>query len=409
MTRVIQEDKQNLLASLEHWQTRLDSHFQNLAKTREGSSLPLFALEHGLTSEETGEIARLLREYITSGNRLSIYWLLWVVYATEFGYQYTGDEYWPSFEEHTPGWQIYHRSSLRQWFKKFQTTYHGFVPSGPWAAHFSYIAWPISHAVLPRYLQYHFASALYQQRYRLAGLAKLDSVSIGRLLAAHTYNATTRFEKFLQQEELTGRIVLGLLGHDPADGHEPIYPVALKRILADLDRVRATRSWVKDARRTVIDRFVGIGQGAGPSARRSPTSGEDERQTDNFIQPDIKPSLFLRYSGGRWSVVVDVPSFTPLAALNPDLRAFLKRTRCSIAGSTDTKPAGWTLSGNRISVLKSWPDPGRPLIKFQQTHEVLDRLLQNDCRISSGPNWLFRIGADGLAREIKGRNDLAQF
>lgn len=390
---------------LDDWQERLDRHFCDLAYKRDGSGLPLFALEHGLTTEETEEIGRFLREYMASGKRLGVYWLLWVVYATEIGYHYTGGEYWQSFEEQTPGWEFQHRYSLRRWFRKFQTEYQGFVPSGSWAEHFSNIAWPITHAILPKYLQYHFASTLYQQRYRLAGLGTLDSVSVGRLLAAYAYKASTRFEQFLQQEELTGRIVLGLFGQNPKEGHEPIYPAALERILADLDRVHSTRSWVRDTRRTVIDRFKGIGQGAGPSMGGLQLSDEEEPFTDSFVQPDLRPNLLLRYSGGgKWAVAVEVPSFAPFAALHSDLRTFLMRTRCRLAGATDTKPAGWTLSGNRIGILKSWPDTDKPLLEFQKTHEVLDRLLHTDCRISSGPIWLFRIGGDGRAREIRGRN-----
>lgn len=400
---MIQDDKREMSMSLEHWQERLERHYQALAKKRVGSGLPLFAFEHGLSVEETERIGELLRAHLRAGReRIGKYWLLWVVYGTEFGYDYTGDEYWQSFEEHTPGWESHHRYSLTNWFKKFQANYHGFIPTGPWANHFSNIAWPITHAILPKYLQYQFASALYQQRYRLAGLTTLDSVSVGRLLAAHTCHATTRFEKFLQQEALTGRIVLALLGQCPQDGHEPIYPNTLDRIVADLDKVRRTRQWLRDTRQTVIDRFKGIGQGTGPSARAARSFIRYETQSDTFVEPDIRPNILLRYSGGgKWAVALEVPNFVSVAALHPDLRAFLKRTRCRLAGGTDTKPAGWTLSGNRIGIIKSWPDVDKPLLTFLQSHDTLDRLLQMDCRMSSGPSWLFRIGADGRAREIR--------
>lgn len=390
---------------LESWQEKLDLHFRELAGKREGSGLPLFAIEHGLNDDEVEQVGELLRERLSERKRIGTYWLLWVVYATEIGYHYAGDEYWQSFQEQTPGWESHHRYALRRWFGKFQQTYHGFEPSGPWAEHFKIIAWPITHAILPKYLQYQFANALYQQRYRLAGLTTLDSVTVGRLLARHTYDVTTRFEKFLQQEELTGRIVLGLLGQVPEGGHEPIYPKTLERIIADLDHVRNTRNWIRDTKRTVVDRFKGIGRGTGPAVTRQRDFGDDEPSEDSFPQPDIRPNLLLRYSGsGRWAVAVDLPNFAPLAAIHPDLRAFLKRTRCRISGATDTKPAGWTVSGSRVSILKSWPDPNKPVLAFEQPHVTLERLLQSDCRISPGPSWLFRIGADGRARQIRGRN-----
>ena len=390
---------------LEHWQERLDRHFQGLARRGGESSLPLFAFEHGLVVEETGHIGSLLRQHLAAGKRPDIYWLLWVVYATEIGYYYTGEEYWQSFEEQTPDWEFHHRSSLRRWFQKFQATYHGFEPSGPWAQNFSNISWPITHAILPKYLQYQFASSLYQLRYRLAGLRTLDSVSVGQLFATHTYNTTARFEKFLEQKELTGRIVLGLIGQAPQDGHEPIYPAALKRILDDLERIRSTRSWLRETRRIVTDRFKGIGHGVGPSTGKPRFSDVDERTAGAFVHQDIRPAILLRYSGaGKWAVAVEIPNFSPIAALAPNLRSFLKRTRCRLSRGTDTKPAGWTLAGNRVGIIKAWPEEDKPLLAFQGSHEILDRLLQTDFRISLGPNWLFRIGADGRAREIRGRN-----
>ena len=392
-------------ATLESWKERLDRHFQELARHREGSGLPLFAFEHCFSVEEIEQVGQLLRGHLSTQRRPRTYWLLWVIYAAEIGYNYTGDEYWQSFEKKTPGWDSHHRYELRQWFMKFQETYHGFKPSGLWAEHFKIIAWPVTHAILPKYLQYQFAKMLYQERYRLAGLTTLDSVSVGRLLAGHTYSATTRFEKFLQQKELTGRIVLGLLDQAPQGAHEPIYPETLKRIVADLDDVRKTRNWIRDTKRTVIDRFKGIRQGTGSGVRRPDSISNDELSEDTFNQPDIRPNMLLRYSGsGKWAVAVDIPNFAPLAALHSDLGVFLKQTRCRVAGAVGTKPAGWTIYGTRSTILKSWPDPNNPLLEFVQQHVDIEQLLQDECRISQGPSWLFRVGADGRAREIRGHN-----
>jgi hypothetical protein len=59
-----------------------------------------------------------------------------VIYATERGYNYAGDEYWQSFDEQTPEWEFADRYKIVPWFRKFQKTYDGVLPSGPWAAHF---------------------------------------------------------------------------------------------------------------------------------------------------------------------------------------------------------------------------------------------------------------------------------
>ncbi len=389
--------------SLEDWKTQLERHFRSLATLRNNSELPLFALEHGRSTQEITEIANLLREQISTSEPLDEYWLLWVVYATEIGYEYTGHEYWQSFSEQTPYWESHHRPLLRNWFRKFQNTYHGVKPSGLWAEQFPIIAGPITHAILPKYLQYCFAGALYQLRFRLARLGVLDFLSVRQLLITGAYNTTTRFEQFLQQEELVGRIVLALLNQEPQDGQEPIHLPTLERIVDDLNQVRSTRAWLKETR-TVVDRYRGIGQGTGPSQKPAHVHDSNQR-IKPFLQTSIRPSIFLRYSGvDKWAVVMEVPSFAPLTVIAQDLKAFLEQTRCRLAGAIDMKPAGWTLTGRHFGLLKSWPGDQIPLIEFEKVHGALNELIQEDCKMSKGPTWLFRVGADGRAREIKGKN-----
>jgi hypothetical protein len=341
-----------------------------------------------------------LRYRLAAGHSPAAHWLLWAIYATEQGYGYAGGEYWDSFEHHTPNWQFSDRNRIRPWFRKFQNAYHGVVPSGAWANQFSIIAWPITHAILPRYLQMQFARALYDLRFRLASLATLDAAGIGRLLAANSYHASTRFRQFLEQEELTGRIVLAMLGTDSPDGQEPIFRPTLRRIVADLEKVRSAREWLKDTRRVVADRFVGIGRGASPnilSAQRSLPLGS---RGSDFA---VRPRLTLRHIGsGTWTAFLDVPSLRNLAALNGEVQAVLEQSRCTVNGSSEKKPAGWVLAARRAP-LRHWPDPSLPLLQFERPSPILAHLLEAECRLESGPNWLFRIGSDGIARNIVGR------
>ena len=391
--------------TLEEWQERLERHFENLARLREGSGFPIFALEHSLDDEEIRKISLLLRSCLRYQLPLGQYWLLWTIYAAERGYTYNGDEYWHSFEERTPEWMPEDRDKLVPCFKQFQETYNGVVPSGRWATHFRIIAWPITHAILPRYLQSQFAKLLYDLRSLLVRLAEPDPATIGRLLAVNAYHTSTRFQQFLQQEELTGRIVLGLLGTEPAAGKEPIYPPTLQRIVRDLERARSARAWLKDTR-SVVTNFKGIGRGTGPSGHqpRTPPTPRGGEAVPDTEQLGIQPSLVLGPRGdGTWSVRLEIPSFRSVAALNPEVHSFLKRTRCRISGAPDIKPAGWLLSGNRKSPLRSWPDPDTPLIQLSPSHDTIDHILESECRLSPGPIWLFKIAEDGNAHEIIGR------
>ena len=388
-------------AALTGLQDKLLAHFRSLAAVRERSGFPIFALEHGMTEAELQHVQSLLRERQKARLSSASFWLLWGVYASEAGYDYTGDEYWPSFEKQTPNWQYHDRPKVKSWLGRFQRSFNGVEPSGPWTEHFSIIAWPITHALLPRYLQRQFAKLLYDLRFRLAS-ASLDAASIGRLLAAHASYASTRFQAFLEQEELTGQIVAGLLRGESVYADDLIHPPTLKRIVADLERVRSSREWLNETRRVVSDRFKGIigrgtyrpGSSATPGGPHSPGLPD----TSRFV---IRPDLFLRHAGdGKWSVLLLFKSLRPIAAASTALRVFLDRTRCRLNGATDWKPTGWLLSGNRMGALRRWPDPDAPLIRFERADPLMDHLLESEYRLTPGPLWLFRVGRDGIARHI---------
>ena len=159
-------------SSLDHLQASVERHFDKLANERKSSGLPVFALEHGLSKAEINELAVGLRRHILFDGRLSKLWLLWVVYATELGYDFDGEEYWQSYESRTPQWtgDPYRRQSLRQFFERFESKFGGSTPTGPWARQFSIIAWPITHAVLPKDLQSQMARALFELRHEIAAL-----------------------------------------------------------------------------------------------------------------------------------------------------------------------------------------------------------------------------------------------
>lgn len=379
---------------------RIEKHFEQLAHARARSDLPIFAMEHGLCQKDLRQIQTILNSQCKIHSLQSSDWLLWVIYATEVGYTYTGEEYWQSFEQQTPGWESQNRNKIRNYFTKFQSLYNGVQPSGPWASHFTIIAWPITHAILPRYLQHQFAKALFDLRYRLAGMTTLNPSEIGQLLAENAHIPTTRFREFLQQKELIGRIILALLDEKSLQDHQLIHPPTLQRIVDDLNEVRASREWLKETRKVVSDRFKGIGQGLGMPRAHPPALGLNDRSLDPALF--IRPKLVLRPGRGCWSVQMEVPSFQSIAVLNPDIRSFLKHTRCRLNGGNSMKPGGWLLSGNRKGNIQSWPDATKPLIQLENPHPIIDHLLESGCLLSNKGPWLFRIGLDNIAREVIG-------
>ena len=394
-------DVTQLPASSTEIYDRLHRQFESLSNTRDSKHFPVFAKEHGLSKEDLTQVQSILRSRCKTQFLQATDWLLWVVYATEVGYDYTGEEYWRSFEEKLPTWQSGARNQIKKWFLKFHNTYNGVLPTGPWAEHFTIIAWPITHAILPRYLQRQFARALYDLRYHLASMMTLDPQLIGRLLTVNAHMPSTRFREFLQQEELVGRIVLALLGESTSDFNPPIHPLTLERIIEDVDNVRTSREWLEETRRITSDRFKGIHNGPWRSKEcfDPPLKTPPTFDSSNF---SIRPSILLRHNGRQcWSLVLDVPSFRNVATLNAEIHSVLKNSRCKVNGTLDMKPGGWLLSGKRRVVLQSWPNEDAPLLQLENSHPKIDQLLQAECRLTQGPIWLFRIGVDGIARQIK--------
>ena len=389
---------------LTDWQRRLDGHFARLASTRGASGFPLFAFEHGLSADDLATVGELLRNSPPEDLPLGLHWLVWVVCAAEAGYEYTGGEYWPILAKYGRQWlEPIHQRRLREWFEKFQGRYQGVTPSGAWAGHFKYIAWPITHAVVPSYLQEQLAQSLFALRFRLARLDDVRPRSVGRFLAENLWDATSRLREFLQQEELVGRIVLALLNNAHSDEQSPIYPPTLKRILADLERVQSAKELLKETQRYVGDRLKTGGRTYGPSTQAN--RGLQGSSTEAPVSLISKARLLLQPSGpAKWSVLVEMPCLAGVARLSPSLREFVQKTRCKVAGvEGGWRPGGWLLASAQRPRLNFWPKGGAMLAQFERADEVFETQVGDALQLSEGPIWVCRIGDDGRAHEIATR------
>lgn len=388
-------------ADLALTQKKLEGHFAALAAERSESGLPVFAFEHGLNSAERSEMFASLKAALGPSYHPAKHWLIWVVYATEQGYDYDGDEYWHTFERRMPLWDRGWRPALRGWFGKFHKSYGGLFPVGRWANFFSIIAWPITHALLPKDLQGQLARTLYGLRYHIVSRLDQSPAEVGRYLARMARGGSSRFDNFLEQEELVGRIVLGLLDHRTADGHGAILPQALARIVGDLEKARNARQWLHDTRKAVESaRIRGVARNAPGHVASALTAGGGQPGR----QPSIRPSLSLRRTGvEEWTLIVELPGLQQVADLFPELGDFLSRTRCSVAGAGGLRPPGWLLEGTQRRALAAWPPTDEPVLRFQVSNPRMDHLLASEGHISQGPQWLFRMGSDGEATEVIGR------
>ncbi len=389
--------------SLAAWQARLQSHFEGLRQQRPPDT-PIFGLEHGLDPSDLDELEDAVRNHIAQSRPSIAHSLAWVVYASEFGYRYAGDEYWQTFEQCTPGWETRgDRYWIRRCFRDFCDRFGGARPSGPWADHFSIICWPITHAILPRDLQRHLARILYDLRDAFTAEIIGSAYQLGQHIAAASWNASSRFQDFAQQPILVGQIATALLFQDQQLAGTLILPSTLQRIATDLDQERAARTWLKTARGAAGQlQFWGLRGRGGPATGPRVDGyewGEQVKRTP------IEPRLVLRpASDSSWTALLETPDLTPLLLRFPHLRDALTGSRCTVAGSTRSPLArGRVLYGTQRVVLEVWPNPDEVLLRFEHAPPELEYLLKTECLLRPGPTWLFRIQTDGCAYEVRSK------
>jgi len=393
---------------LNNYETRLKHHFSTLHNHRSsvGVERPIFALEHGLNELETSVLESALRTHIKSQRPSKDHSLSWIVYSSEIGYRYSGDEYWQTFERETPGWnENENRHWLRRQFQNFQKEFGGAVPTGVWAEHFSIICWPITHAILPKDLQRQLARILYELRNSLSGEILESPKLLGELIASRSWNATSRFQNLTQETLLLGQIATALLLQGEPDKKNLIFATTLARIREDLEQVQTAREWLRSARQTARERtrvkgLVSLNQSL------KPVNFKDlEVARSEVFKLGIEPRLVLRSidtSGDSWDVLLELPNFSHLPLRFSLIGSILTGSRCSVAGNSDRPLArGRLLYGTTRVPLKQWPKAQEVLLQFEPSDPQIDYLLRTECLLRPNVKWLFRIASDGLAYECR--------
>ena len=393
---------------LKNWQTRLARHFAVLRDHRgtDGSLRPIFGLEHGLDAQEVQALAVALRAHIADCPPSRDHGLAWIVYSSELGYRYSGDEYWQTFEQETPGWIDHgNRYWLRQRYRNFHREFGGAVPSGAWADHFSIICWPITHAVLPKDLQRQLSCILYELRHLFSGEILESPTSLGELIAARSWNATSRFQNLAQATQFLGQIAGALLFQGEFGTENLMHPDTLRRIGNDLDQERRAREWLRGAREAARDRTQVRGLGLLGRGTRSTNISRLDEAREEVIALGIEPRLMLRptnSSNDLWGVSLEIPNLSHLFLRFPHTRPILTGSRCTVAGASGRPLArGRCLHGTQRIRLTQWPHTGEVLLQFERSDPQLDYLLRTECLLRPGSKWLFRIASDGLGYECR--------
>jgi hypothetical protein len=387
--------------TLEYLHGELDAHFGALHRRRQQLTPPasVFALEHGLGADDLA----LLREAVLAAHRQQLlsrassrWWLPLVVHAAEVGYIYDGVEYWPIYAKATPGWvdSEYERDRVRDWFLKFAREYGGAVPQGAWANTFRKIAWPITHAVLPRYLQVQIAKMLSDYRTGWPGLLD-DPHELGVRLHSWSRHYSDRLEKFCQNTALVGHVAVALLLSGEDEESPYLESVTLARIVESLNSERQSRRWLQDARSsasTVRTRNFRSATGTGSQANQQ-----------KRLPVATDPKLQLRWEGGAWKAYATLPDLKPLQHTLPSVYDELRNHRAVVAGARVVIRTGALLYATAPVEFVSWPAPTDPFLQLQGASREVNLLIAGQCRITSGPWWVFRRTPGQPAAEVKGK------
>jgi hypothetical protein len=380
---------------LQHLHQVLDSHFTALhaARDRLEPRSPVFALEHDLPAEDLELLKNTVRAAVQAGlgARHRQWWLPFVVYAAESGYDYVGPEYWQSFEQSTPGWRGDQRNWIKTWFQKFAAEYGGAVPTGAFASNFTIIAWPTTHAVLPTYLQRQLAQLLFEFRGALTSEFLDDPAALGIRLARRASSYTERFRKFCENTTLVGQVAAALLSGE----NEPtpyLSAATLTRIVDSLSDEQQARHQLKSAQQSA-SRVRGFRSEGASKAAEGP-SRSLPRPTD--------PRLFLRYDG-MWNAYAELPDLTVLGAGLPEVYSQLRMSRATVSGGAHPIPPSGLLYPGQEVRFGRWPRADQPFVQLDRGGEQANRILADQCIITRGPWWLFRCQGSGLAIEVKGK------
>lgn len=388
---------------LQETQTRLTNHFRALSEERRSRGYPVYTIEHCLTPQELIDVQqKLCQQLRRSGGLTRDFWLLWTVIAAEIGYTYNGEEYWRSFAGQVDDWRRYgSRSTIRSWYGKFSREFSGFTPSGRWAEHFSIIAWPISHSILPKYLQWLFVRHFYELRHSLAAASCEEANSIGELFEKRYYGGSSRFQDFLQQTALTGRFLLALRDEDVQGSISPIYPPTLTRIVKDLESKTSSRGFLRDARRVLRESRFAVRGGLDQTARGS------AHAQGGMSAPILRGLNVIarRRQDGAWAVGVALPDISNLLKQTSTEPSLLDKVRVRFCDRQDWMPGRALYSySNAEHALKSLPgESNSSVIQFKETNRGL-ALLASELEISTKPPWLLRINDDGVARQVMGKH-----
>jgi hypothetical protein len=382
---------------LSQLQAQLHARFSALAALRRPHEYPVYALEHGLDEPTRAEAWRQASAKLDVLGLTDDHWLVWVVLATEVGYRYGGDEYWPDLALRRGQWRSStDRDRLRRWFWRFRDKYGGPEPVGRWADQFSIISWPIANAILPQYLQALFARHLFELRHALAHHGASTANQVGAFLLEHYDGGSSRLEDFLQQTDITGPIVVALRDDDPALAIPRIDAAVLKRLVEDLEQQAGARDILSDTRRALKIGRVSLASPLAPQRGAASLHGAGGSS--------VRPRLAARLTGEGQVTVGLILSDVSVTLKQAGLISHLERASVRLPSSDARwRPAQILLGfANQERMLETLPAPFVSIFDLKDADADLSDALHPFLQLEEQPVWVLKRESDGLYRQVRG-------
>jgi hypothetical protein len=382
-------------------QLALQNRFAHLAANRRELNYPVYALEHGLEASQLAALRSSASQWLRWHSPSSQQWLVWAILGAEAGYGYSGDEYWPALEVAPGDWRSNeHRQALRQFYRRFQSEFNGPTPTGRWAEHFSIIAWPITHAILPRYLQTYFARHIWHHRFELAHKIAGASHGLGQFLLDKYDGPPSRFRDFLQQTELTAQIVLALRDEDLREHVPRIDPLLLNRIVSDLETHHDARSYLRETRKLIHSVSIKLS-----SRLQADTVGGGFEPSPSAATAIQRPRLAARrQADGGFLLGLQLPDIDAALKTGGLNAGALAGCRVRFVGPDERYvPASNLLSlSKKERRLDAFPAPYSPIFTIENGATGLNQILEPLSKLEERPCWVLRRESNGLYKEVLG-------
>ncbi len=288
-------------------QQRLTNNFNSIRENRDTKEHPIFAIEHKLEKDDLNRFFNFLFENCNQKN-MDEFWLLWVIFATERGYNFNGKDYWGNFENEIKRYRINGdisllnntiKSKIRKYFEKFQDEFNGSVKkikSKDLPSNKSIIYFPILHSIIPLNNQQKF----FEQISRFANNKIHDLEDVIEFLNREkdeSHNISFLYSTLLSDNELLRIILQAFFDRSFQDG-SVISSVTLERIKNDLKnrkfkKIDETLSKLKIKSNTYSHRTTG---NYTLSFIKSPSVNFELHKNDEIYIPKIRIDNFTKES-----------------------------------------------------------------------------------------------------------------